>query len=293
LLALAGVAAIGIMPQTASADGENDSGPSTIELTGVVRDFRERTAEGGHPDFEYRPDAGFGHYTGNISPQLGEDGKPVFTGGGHKVTSQHRDAAGRPICWNLYDPALGDTAGVAGVSDSGGIQSAESFDQWFRDSLGMNLSTSSELTLRFQLQNDGSYVFDDKADPYYSTKGGFFPIDGELFGNSAGTPVHNFHFTFELHTQFTYDASTAQVFEFIGDDDVWVFINGELVIDLGGVHAATHQYVDLSRLGLEDGESYKLDFFFAERHRTQSNFRIVTNLVLESAEAPTISASFD
>ncbi|MBT4523332.1 MAG: fibro-slime family protein, partial [Phycisphaerae bacterium] len=39
-------------------------------------------------------------------------------------------------------------------------------------------------------------------------------------------------------------------------------------------------------LELEDGESYTLDFFFAERHRTQSNFRFQTNLLLEDAALP-------
>ena len=74
--------------------------------------------------------------------------------------------------------------------------------------------------------------------------------------------------------------------EFVGDDDVWVFVNEMLVIDLGGIHGATEQYVDLNRLGLEDGETYTLDFFFAERHRTQSNFRFQTNLLLEVAREP-------
>ena len=85
----------------------------------------------------------------------------------------------------------------------------------------------------------------------------------------------------------------GQIFKFVGDDDVWVFINDQLVIDLGGVHAARTQYVDLSRLGLVDGETYALDFFFAERHRAQSNFRIVTNLELESDGPVAITALFD
>jgi fibro-slime domain-containing protein len=152
---------------------------------------------------------------------------------------------------------------------------------------------SQALTLNLFRQADGSYVFDDKLDSYYVSKGGFFPIDNQLFGNSGGNPKHNFHFTLELHTLFTYDADANQTFKFIGDDDVWVFIDGKLVIDLGGVHSAKEQFVELNRLGLVDGQNYMLDFFFAERHRTQSNFRIQTNLMLMTDSSPAITAAYD
>ncbi len=274
----------------AVVDGDEDS-PAYIDLIGIVRDFKERTVTGGHPDFERRPANGFALYCGNIEETLDDDRKPVFKGNGYKVNTPWRDAMGRKIAPNLYDPTLGDTPGAKGATDTGAIQSAESFAQWFRDVPGVNMSKALEL--RFVRQSNGSYVFDDKIDPYYRDLGGFFPIDGDLFGDSPGSPNHNYHFTFELHTEFTYDASGQQVFQFIGDDDVWVFIDGRLVIDLGGVHSATDQFVDLNRLNLVDGETYKLDFFFAERHRTQSNFRIVTNLKLNSVTLPTVSASFD
>ena len=69
----------------------------------------------------------------------------------------------------------------------------------------MGVNMSKPLTLDFVRQDDGSYVFDDKEDELYQSLGGFFPIEGDLLGNSDGTPDRNFHFTFELHTTFTYD----------------------------------------------------------------------------------------
>jgi fibro-slime domain-containing protein len=279
------------LPAAASDDDGADGPSSEIRLTGLIRDFRERTVMNGHPDFEKRPDHGFALYCGNISPRLGEDDKPRFTGMGYKVTSQWTDREGRPICYTLYEPARGDVAGVRGASDKAAIESQESFNQWFNDVPGVNLSTPLEIVLT--RQDDGSYVFDDKLDPQYVHLGGFFPIEDQLFGNPGGSPDRNFHFTFELHTTFVFDAHREQIFRFVGDDDVWVFVNNRMVIDLGGVHSAREQFVDLARLGLSHGGIYSLHFFFAERHRTQSNFRIHTNLNLESIAVPAVTAAFD
>ncbi len=74
---------------------------------------------------------------------------------------------------------------------------------------------------------------------------------------------------------------------------MWLYIDGKLVTDLCGVHAAHDQFVDLDRLGLMDGESYQLDFFFAQRYAPQSHFRIETNIVLNSLPIATVSAVFD
>jgi fibro-slime domain-containing protein len=155
--------------------------------------------------------------------------------------------------------ALTGTASTTGKSN---------FDQWFHEAAGIN--EALEIELQF-VDQDGSglYSYDNQA---------FFPVDDQLLGNEG--KLHNFHFTFELHSQFVYRG--GERFTFIGDDDVFTFINGAKVADLGGVHAAETAIVDLDMvapaLGLTPGGTYALDFFFAERHMTESHFRMDTSL---------------
>jgi fibro-slime domain-containing protein len=101
-----------------------------------------------------------------------------------------------------------------------------------------------------------------------------------LFGNYGGTG-HNYHFTFQFTGQFSYNAGTGQIFSFTGDDDVWAFLDNRLAIDLGGAHNAATGSVALDTFmaGKPTG-TYPFDFFFAERHTSQSNFAITTSTAI-------------
>jgi fibro-slime domain-containing protein len=140
------------------------------------------------------------------------------------------------------------------------------FDQWYRDVPGVNHT----FTITLQLAKVGdSSIYENNA---------FFPIDGMGFGNE-GNP-NNFHFTTEAHARFDYKG--GEVFTFTGDDDLWMFINGHLALDLGGLHPELSATVDLdamaAQLQIQVGGSYAMDIFHAERHTTQSNFRIETTI---------------
>jgi fibro-slime domain-containing protein len=175
---------------------------------------------------------------------------------------------------------------------------AERFSDWFSDKAGINRAFLADLRFQWDAA-ESAYVFDDKT---------FFPIDdGAVFtrvdpavgpfghlqtGTMDGVDLstHNYGFTLELHTGFAYHEGQGQRVSIQGDDDMWLFLNGKRVVDLGGVHQLQSAEVGLDSLkgalGLVDGMTYAFDFYFAERHTASSSCTIATNLAIGEA-APT------
>ncbi len=206
-----------------------------------------------HPDFEMDFKGEVVRRT-LIADDLGSDSKPVFA----STIGCPWDETTPTGCanWTVTEPE---------------ITSKETFDQWYRDVEGVNYRFDRELVLTDQ--GDGTYVYSSNA---------FFPI-GNNEGWGATPPEHinqNFLFTTEIHLQFTYVA--GQAFSFYGDDDLWIFVNGHLALDLGGLHLQARGTIDFDaqagELGISPGGVYRMDIFHAERHTDASNFQIETTI---------------
>ena len=166
---------------------------------------------------------------------------------------------------------------------------AANFDTWYRDS---KYAKTVVDTLTLIGQPSGVFMYDHSS--YYSNdikiwlRPAFFPLDNKGWAAPGGPEVpylgtttdntkHNFSFTSELRYWFEFKG--GETLDFIGDDDVWVFLNGKLAVDLGGIHEAEAGSITLNNatattFNLTKGKVYEIALFQAERKTIQSSYKL-------------------
>jgi fibro-slime domain-containing protein len=251
--------------------------PPQIDLPVLVRDF-----------------IGTGNEINGATPHT--DYNKLSGGGVLHITETALDKNGRMV---LNCPG-GDCTQNPGHLYTGGaarpnISTAANFNQWYVNVANVNLPVA--ITVPLALQSNGTYLWDsantatnggkDYFDPIGT--GGWVAAGKERQGPSC-SPLRNSSFSSETHFIFEYQG--GEQFDFSGDDDTWVFVNGKLVIDLGGLHvpltgsftldnAGSASYTSSLEpgggtvaLGLTKGGTYDVVMFQAERNECGSNFKV-------------------
>lgn len=233
------------------------------------------------------PNSDFEAYTGSenapyvtpgmVLPQLGADRKPVPAMSAVNTTtfSTHLAQWFRPSgageANQFWYNSTTKRWEWKGLSNYPGGLADEWVGPYFNKADPMaNVVIYDSLPFLYVTGTEGTYAYNNQE---------FFMLDGRGFGTEPANSGHNYSFTMEIHGEFNYTADANLVFDFEGDDDVWAFIDSQLVMDLGGVHGPEAGRVDLDTMGLSTGRRHTFDFFYAERHVVGSTIKITTNIL--------------
>ncbi len=232
--------------------------PDTLRVPVTFYDFH---SDGSNPEFEINPGSSAGRHIGMVADTLDAQRKPFLGPTPYyncQIAKWFRPwTSGDFTIPNYTNPATAACGNPLGTVD---------YDTAFKNIVIQD-------TLIFTLANmaTGTYEY---VNP------NFFPLDGKGFGNeiAAGAArTHNYSFSMELHWEFK-DVK-GLMFNFESEDDMWVYIDGRLAIDLGGIHGPSADSINFDTVsGLTVGKRCSLDVFFTQRDSSGSDIRITTNI---------------
>lgn len=251
-----------------------------FDLAVTVRDF-----SAAHPDFEVdnRAEDAIKGTKGMILPNLNPATKKPEKNpaSAYKYSTRLQD-------W--FNTTSGQTPALTNYESCYDLPISKSLDGYWQ------YSSLEEYTTGFfplGLNKDSKFPTDPNHQNCYTTDIDVKSCMGGPADKPGAVDNQNFNFCMEMHANFKYEK--GQKFNFIGDDDVWVFINNKLVIDIGGAHWPIKDSVSLDTIsGITAGQRYDFDLFYCERQFSGSNLLIKTSIYFEqkqSIEAVPIAGS--